>query len=133
MVPTLVYGGVAYLGQPGESVLAALLRQGVDLPYSCRKGTCLTCVLRAESGAPPATAQDGLRTTLREQATSSPALAFPKATWRSRLHPMRRSMVGPRCAVSSGCRPTSAGCSSIRQPRSTTTPGSSSTSGGSTG
>lgn len=43
-----------------ETVLAAALRQGIVLPYSCRNGTCASCRARLESGgvryphAPPA-------------------------------------------------------------------------------
>ena len=29
--------------QEGETILAAALRQGVVLPYSCRNGTCASC------------------------------------------------------------------------------------------
>jgi NAD(P)H-flavin reductase/ferredoxin len=51
----------------GETLLDALLRQGVDIPYSCRKGTCGTCLVKSESGPPPAAAQAVLRQTLRSQ------------------------------------------------------------------
>jgi ferredoxin-NADP reductase/ferredoxin len=47
----------------GESVLDALLRQGHDIPYSCRKGTCLSCIIVAENGEPPASATEGLKPT----------------------------------------------------------------------
>ncbi len=35
---------------PGETVLAAALRAGVDVPYSCRGGTCRTCMSRVVAG-----------------------------------------------------------------------------------
>ena len=35
---------------PGETVLEAALRANVDLPYSCRSGTCRTCLSRVVSG-----------------------------------------------------------------------------------
>ena len=35
---------------PGETVLEAALRASVDLPYSCRSGTCRTCLSRVVSG-----------------------------------------------------------------------------------
>lgn len=40
-----------FIVRPGESILAAALRQGVMLPYSCKNGTCGSCkgrVLRGE-------------------------------------------------------------------------------------
>jgi ferredoxin len=36
--------------RPGETVLAAALRADVDVPYSCRNGTCRTCLSRVLSG-----------------------------------------------------------------------------------
>jgi ferredoxin len=33
-----------------EIVLDAAMRQGVDIPYSCRSGTCRTCLSRVLSG-----------------------------------------------------------------------------------
>jgi ferredoxin len=35
---------------PGETVLAAALRAGIEVPYSCRSGTCRTCMSRVVSG-----------------------------------------------------------------------------------
>ncbi len=35
---------------PGETILEAALRANVDLPYSCRGGTCRTCRSRVVSG-----------------------------------------------------------------------------------
>ena len=35
----------------GESVLAAGLRAGLDLPYACRGGMCCSCRARLVSGA----------------------------------------------------------------------------------
>ena len=35
--------GVTFEVEPEESILAAALRQGVDLPYGCRAGSCGSC------------------------------------------------------------------------------------------
>ncbi|NNE05707.1 MAG: 2Fe-2S iron-sulfur cluster binding domain-containing protein, partial [Xanthomonadales bacterium] len=35
--------GKAFVVNQGESILAAALRQGVMLPYSCKNGTCGSC------------------------------------------------------------------------------------------
>lgn len=36
--------------EPGETVLEAAMRAGVEIPYSCRSGTCRTCRSRVERG-----------------------------------------------------------------------------------
>jgi ferredoxin len=36
--------------EPGEIVLDAAMRQDVDIPYSCRSGTCRTCLSKVLSG-----------------------------------------------------------------------------------
>ncbi len=46
-------------------MLAALLRQGAPVSYSCRNGVCLTCMLRSTAGQVPERAQEGLRDALR--------------------------------------------------------------------
>ena len=35
---------------PGQSLLEAALAAGIDLPRSCRNGTCRTCMCRMTSG-----------------------------------------------------------------------------------
>jgi len=47
---TLTMNGKTFLVKEGESVLAAALRQGVMLPYSCKNGTCGSCKGRLVSG-----------------------------------------------------------------------------------
>jgi NAD(P)H-flavin reductase len=61
----LRFDGVVYDCRDSETVLEALLRQGVPLPYSCRSGVCLTCMLRSVDGPIPPAAQEGLKGTLR--------------------------------------------------------------------
>ncbi len=38
--------GRAFTAQPGESILAAAIRQGVGLPYGCKDGACGSCKCR---------------------------------------------------------------------------------------
>ncbi|MGB8275715.1 MAG: 2Fe-2S iron-sulfur cluster-binding protein [Alphaproteobacteria bacterium] len=64
---SLRFGGATYGRQPGETVLDALLRHGVEIPYSCRKGTCLICTVKCVSGNPTPAAQEPLPETLRTQ------------------------------------------------------------------
>lgn len=47
---TLAGSGKTFLVRKGENVLAAALRQGVMLPYSCKNGTCGSCKGLLESG-----------------------------------------------------------------------------------
>ncbi len=63
----LLLSGKTYTCQPGETVLEALLRQGVNIPYDCRRQTCLTCLVRSVDGPPPAESQVHLKATLRVQ------------------------------------------------------------------
>jgi ferredoxin len=35
---------------PGETILEAAMRADIDIPYSCRSGTCRTCLSKVESG-----------------------------------------------------------------------------------
>lgn len=52
----------------GQTVLSALLEHGYDIPNSCRAGVCQTCLMQALEGEVPATAQAGLKDTLKAQA-----------------------------------------------------------------
>jgi ferredoxin-NADP reductase/ferredoxin len=61
------FDGVVYDCEASETVLDALLRHGADVSYSCRKGICLSCVLKLRDGSVPAEAQNGLKDTLLDQ------------------------------------------------------------------
>jgi len=37
--------------EPGESLLASLLRVGAPVPFSCQEGTCASCIARLKHGA----------------------------------------------------------------------------------
>lgn len=63
----ITFDGAAYQGGAAESVLDVLLRQGADVPYSCRKGTCLTCMMVATDGDVPDAANGALKPTERDQ------------------------------------------------------------------
>lgn len=54
-----------YSCQPDETVLDALLRGNVNISYACKKGSCHSCMVRCLNGAPPETAQVGLKSTLK--------------------------------------------------------------------
>jgi len=56
-----------YLCEKEETVLEALLRGGVAVPYVCKLGSCQTCLVRSLQGTPPELAQMGLKDTLKKQ------------------------------------------------------------------
>jgi len=60
-----------------ETLLQALLRHGLPVRYSCRAGTCHTCMMRATSGRPPDAARRGLRPDLAEQGYFLPCKCRP--------------------------------------------------------
>ena len=60
-MPTVRYGDVASELQDQESALDALLRSGASVSYSCKAGSCGSCMLRAMEGVVPAQAQVGLK------------------------------------------------------------------------
>lgn len=57
---TLRYGERAVTPLAGETVLNALLRAGVDVPFSCKAGVCHTCLSLCAEGDVPEKAQRGL-------------------------------------------------------------------------
>lgn len=59
-MPLLTYRDRPIDIEPGETVLSALLRTGVDAPNSCRAGVCQTCLHRAVDGEIPPAARQGL-------------------------------------------------------------------------
>jgi NAD(P)H-flavin reductase len=73
----LRFAGATYACRPGETVLETLLRHGAEVPYSCCKGVCLTCMLRADEGAVPPDSQEGLSDTLRDRGCFLPCVTTP--------------------------------------------------------
>jgi len=61
---TLTYEDKSYDCRPGESVLEASLRKGIDLHFSCLNGICQACLHRAVDGPLPQGAQKGLKASL---------------------------------------------------------------------
>ncbi len=48
---TLIPTGDSFVAEPGEDVLAAALRAGLNLPHSCKGGHCASCLARVIDGA----------------------------------------------------------------------------------
>lgn len=71
------YKGNRYSCSPSETVLDAMLRQGVAFPFSCRKGSCHACMHIAEKGALSPEAQKGLHPEQVEKGLFLPCLCVP--------------------------------------------------------
>ena len=65
MPQVLSFEGRQVSTQEGETVLDALTRAGLDPAFSCKSGSCHTCMLQAESGDIPERAQRALSTHLQ--------------------------------------------------------------------
>jgi CDP-4-dehydro-6-deoxyglucose reductase, E3 len=61
------WGDQTFQLDEGESVLDALLRNGVKLSYACKSGSCGSCMLRAQEGVVPPRAQAGLKDSWKAQ------------------------------------------------------------------
>lgn len=72
------YQGKTYTCRQGESILEAFLRQGVNLPFSCRSGVCQVCLQRAVSGQLPEGAQKGLKDSLAAKNYFLPCVCRPE-------------------------------------------------------
>lgn len=59
------FDGTSYPLREGQTVLECLLDHSVPIPHSCRAGSCQSCLMRCEQGAPPEEAQRGLKPTLK--------------------------------------------------------------------
>lgn len=90
--------------EPRESVLDAALREGVRIPYDCRKGTCTTCVGRVvaveDDALDPASALDHRRSPRALEPDDLAdgyallCIALPRADCRVAVGPMVRSELG---------------------------------------
>ena len=71
------YDGAIYEVQEHESVLDALLRGGADITFSCRKGSCQSCMMRATDGEPGENAQENIREELVDSGHFLPCISHP--------------------------------------------------------
>lgn len=78
-MPTIQYEGQSYMLLEKESVLDALLRNGIHPTHSCKAGACGSCLMRAASGPVPARAQLGVKDSLRVQGYFLACVCHPEA------------------------------------------------------
>lgn len=60
-MPKITYQGTSYPCQPEETVLDTLLRNGFEVPNSCRAGACHTCLLHCVNGEVTGASQQDLK------------------------------------------------------------------------
>lgn len=63
----LTIGKKNYNSRNDETVLDALLRQDVNVPYGCKQGSCQSCMMQSQSVLECPEAQEGLKDTLKAQ------------------------------------------------------------------
>lgn len=68
--------------QHGETALDTLLRHGIATPFSCRGGTCHSCIRRCTEGRVPAQAQRGLSADLVALGYFLPCVCYPTEAMR---------------------------------------------------
>lgn len=76
MVQIFYAGGRCPL-EIGESVLDCLLRTGNNIPHSCKAGVCQTCLMKMVDGKIPAKAQEGLKSSFKEQSFFLACQCYP--------------------------------------------------------
>jgi ferredoxin/truncated hemoglobin YjbI len=73
----------------GESVLDALLRHGINVPFSCRSGSCHVCMQQCVQGTVPEKAQRSLKPEQREQGYFLPCRCVPETDMEIAPRPSR--------------------------------------------
>lgn len=68
----------AFERHEGETVLDVLHRHDIPAPFSCRRGVCQSCMLKAVDGEVPERAQEGLASKLKADNYFLACLCWPK-------------------------------------------------------
>lgn len=97
---TIIYQGKQYQCREGETMLDAMLRHGVDFPFSCRNGVCHVCLHHAESGEIPPEAQKGLTQEQCDQGIFMPCKCKPVGDMS--IEPVNRSANTAKSRKASG-------------------------------
>ncbi|NWF37440.1 2Fe-2S iron-sulfur cluster-binding protein [Mariprofundus sp. KV] len=78
-MPTITYQGNSYECSSEQTLLDGVNSQGANLPYGCRSGLCQGCLVKAVKGIPPASAQMGIKPTLKEKGYFLSCLCKPES------------------------------------------------------
>lgn len=73
----IAFDGKNYNCKEHETLLDALIRQGCEVPFSCRSGVCQVCLMRTTEGEVSGDAQHGLSDRLREKGYFLPCKCHP--------------------------------------------------------
>lgn len=84
MPSVLKFNNRSVAPREGETVLDALLRAGVDVQFSCKGGSCLTCMLQCEVGTIPESSQTALTPHLRRMRYFLPCQCVPEGAMQLR-------------------------------------------------
>lgn len=76
-MPSIIYQGQRYHCRESETVLDALIRQGVSLSFSCRNGICHVCLMRSVAGSVNQRAQAGIKGSLQQLGYFLPCRCMP--------------------------------------------------------
>jgi NAD(P)H-flavin reductase/ferredoxin len=71
------YYNRAFTCNEGQTVLDVLLENEQDIPFSCKMGVCVTCVMQVVEGDIPEQAQEGLRESLAARGHFLPCVCEP--------------------------------------------------------
>lgn len=71
----LTFDGKKYALKDGDTALDSMLRGGANLTFSCRKGSCRSCMLEAVSGDPGVESQEKLSQDMRNKNLFLPCVA----------------------------------------------------------
>ena len=74
----ILFKNKKYQCRDSETLLESLQRQGVEMSFSCRKGSCQTCVLKCISGDIPEESQNNLRPALVNNGYFMPCVCVPQ-------------------------------------------------------
>src|SRR5678815_4416240 len=66
-MPTIRYRDQDFPLRESESVLDALLRNGITVTHSCRAGVCGSCLMRSAAGTLPLRSQQGMKDSWKER------------------------------------------------------------------
>lgn len=72
----LSFEGRKYVLRPAETALDTMLRGGANVAFSCRKGSCRSCMLEAVSGDPGDASQAKLSAEMRDRNLFLPCMAI---------------------------------------------------------
>ncbi len=78
----LHYYNRVFTCEEGQTILDVLLENRQDIPYSCKMGVCVTCVMQVDEGNIPPQAQEGLRESLIGQGHFLPCVCQPTTNMR---------------------------------------------------